>query len=81
MATRNLLLAAIERTAKGIAMAIGAPEPLFKVSESIPVDVNDGPLARRINAAFVRDLGRQRSGHGNKRTWSRMISPISSSPI
>ena len=48
---------------------------------STPVDVDDGPLARRINATFVRDLGRQRSGHGNKRTWSRMISPISPSPI
>lgn len=56
MASRNLLLAAIGRTAKGIAMANGAPEPLFKVSKSIPVDVNDGPLARRINEAFVRDL-------------------------
>ena len=56
-ATRNLLIAGIERTAKGIAMANGAPEPVVKVSESTPVTINDAPLARRINAAFVRDMG------------------------
>jgi hippurate hydrolase len=56
-ATRNLLIAGIERTAKGIAAANGAPEPIVKVSESTPVTINDAPLARRINAAFVRDMG------------------------
>ncbi len=55
--TRDMLIAAIERTAKGIAAANGAPAPIVKVTESTPVTVNDTPLARRINAAFVRDMG------------------------
>lgn len=55
-ATRNLLLAAIERTAKGIALANGAPEPVVRFTESTPVTTNDAALARRINAAFIRDL-------------------------
>ncbi|HVR91407.1 MAG TPA: peptidase dimerization domain-containing protein [Novosphingobium sp.] len=54
--TRALLLAAIERTAKGIALANGAPEPEIRFTESTPVTTNDAALARRINAAFVRDL-------------------------
>ncbi len=57
LATRDLLLAAIERTAKGIAAANGAPEPVVKLSESTPVTRKDPALARRINAAFLRDLG------------------------
>ena len=56
-ATRDMLIAAIERTAKGIAAANGAPAPIVKVTESTPVTVNNRDLARRINAAFVRDLG------------------------
>ena len=55
--TRDMLIAGIERVAKGVAMANGAPEPVFKVVESTPVTTNDAPLARRINAAFVRELG------------------------
>jgi amidohydrolase len=54
---RNLLVAAIERTAKGIAAAHGAPAPIVKVTESTPVTRNDRELARRINAAFARDMG------------------------
>ena len=59
-ATRDMLIASIERVAKGIAMANGVPDnllPIVKVIESTPVTVNDGALARRINAAFKRDLG------------------------
>lgn len=59
-ATRDMLIAAIERTAKGIAMANGVPDallPVVKLAETTPVTTNDGALARRINAAFVRDLG------------------------
>ena len=52
-----MLIAAIERTAKGIAAANGAPPPVVKVSESTPVTVNNRDLARRLNAMFVRDLG------------------------
>ena len=33
------------------------PPPVVKVSESTPVTLNDGALARRINAAFARDMG------------------------
>ncbi len=54
---RDQLIAAIERTAKGIAAANGAPAPVVKVTESTPVTRNDRALAQRINAAFVRDLG------------------------
>ena len=56
-ATRDLLLAAIERTAKGIALANGAPEPVVAFKESTPVTVNDAPLARRLNTAIGSALG------------------------
>lgn len=56
-ATRDMLIAGIERVAKGVAAANGAPEPVMKLAESTPVTTNDAPLARRINAAFVRELG------------------------
>ena len=55
--TRDMLIAAIERTAKGIAAANGAPPPVVKVTESTPVTVNNRDLARRVNAAFTRDMG------------------------
>lgn len=59
-ATRDMLIASIERVAKGTAMASGVPDtllPIVKVVESTPVTTNDGPLARRINAAFTREFG------------------------
>ena len=55
--TRDMLIAAIERTAKGIAAANGAPAPVVTVTESTPVTVNNRDLARRLNATFVRDMG------------------------
>ncbi len=54
---RDMLIASIERVANGVAAANGAPPPVVKVTESTPVTVNDTALARRLNAAFVRELG------------------------
>lgn len=59
-ATRAQLIAAIRRVAEGIARANGVPDallPILKVTGGTPTTINDGPLARRINAAFRRDLG------------------------
>ena len=58
--TRAKMLAAIRRTAEGIARANGVPEdklPEVKVSEGTPTTINDRELARRLNAALGRDLG------------------------
>lgn len=58
--TRAKLLAAIPRVAEGIARANGVPDnlmPEVKVSEGTPTTTNDAALARRLNAAMVRELG------------------------
>ena len=58
--TRDLLVAAIRRLAQGVALAHGMPQdklPEVKIVESTPVTVNDGPLARRLNAALSTALG------------------------
>jgi amidohydrolase len=60
-AVRDKLIAAIERMAKGIAQANGVPDdklPTVKVTESTPVTVNDGALARRLNNAIGNALGK-----------------------
>ena len=60
--TRALLLAGIKRVANGIARANGVPEdklPVVKVVEGTPTTINHDDLARRLNAAIVRDLGPQ----------------------
>lgn len=60
--TRAQLLSAIKRVAEGIGRANGLPEdklPEVKVSEGTPTTINDAALARRLNAAFARDLGPQ----------------------
>ncbi|MFM2411175.1 MAG: hypothetical protein RL481_2003 [Pseudomonadota bacterium] len=60
-AVRDRLIAAIERVAVGIGRAHGLPEdklPIVKVTESTPVTVNDGPLARRLNGAIANALGK-----------------------
>lgn len=60
--TRAQLLSAIKRVAEGVARANGVPEgklPEVKVSEGTPTTINDAALARRLNAAMVRDLGPQ----------------------
>ena len=57
---RAQLIAAIKRVADGIARANGLPDallPVVTVTGGTPTTVNDGTLARRINAAFVRELG------------------------
>jgi hippurate hydrolase len=60
-ATREQLLAGIERIALGVARTAGMPEDLLpKVeisNEGTPPTVNDDELAARIRAAFIRDLG------------------------
>jgi amidohydrolase len=60
-AVRDKLIAAIERVAVGIGRANGLPEdklPIVKVTESTPVTVNDGALARRLNTAIGDALGK-----------------------
>lgn len=60
-ATREQLLAGIERIALGVARTAGMPEdrlPKVDIStEGTPPTVNDDGLAARIRAAFIRDLG------------------------
>jgi hippurate hydrolase len=59
-ATRKYLLAAIPRLARSIAQANGVPDdrlPEVKNPEGTPVTANDPGLARRLNAAMVRELG------------------------
>lgn len=58
--TRAQIIAAVERVAKGVARAHGIPEdklPVVKVSEGTPTTINDPALARRLMAAFRRDIG------------------------
>jgi amidohydrolase len=60
-AVRDRLIASIERVAVGIGRAHGLPEdrlPIVKVTESTPVTVNDGALARRLNTAIGDALGK-----------------------
>jgi amidohydrolase len=60
-AVRDKLIASIERVAKGIGTAHGLPDdklPIVKVTESTPVTVNDGALARRLNTAIGNALGK-----------------------
>ncbi len=60
-AVRDKLIAAIERMAHGIAKANGVPDdklPTVKVAESTPVTINDGALARRLNASLANTLGK-----------------------
>jgi hippurate hydrolase len=49
---RKLLLASIERKAKGIAIAAGAPEPIVEISEGVPSLFNDEELAARLAKIF-----------------------------
>jgi amidohydrolase len=59
-ATRAQLIAAIKRVARGVGETNGLPESLMpevKVVESTPTTINDGALARRLNAALATRLG------------------------
>jgi amidohydrolase len=50
---------AIERKAKGIALAAGAPEPEIKFSEGTPSLFNDEKLAERMTSLFTRKFGKE----------------------
>jgi hippurate hydrolase len=59
---RKTILAAIDRTARGVALTAGVPEdraPIVKVSEteSVPVTYNDPKLAGRLKGALADALG------------------------
>ena len=59
---RRTILAAIEREARGMALAAGVPDnlaPIVKVSatDTTPVTYNDPKLAARLRSAFVAALG------------------------
>ncbi len=55
---RQRVLASIERIAKGIALAAGAPAPIVEVlNESTPATFNDPPLTERWVSAVRRELG------------------------
>ena len=59
-ATRAEIIKAVERVAKGVARTHGMPEdklPVVKVSEGTPTTINNPALARRLKAAFARELG------------------------
>jgi hippurate hydrolase len=62
--TRAKLLSGIERVARGVALTNGLPPELFPdvvlSTEATPPTVNDEALARRIRAAFARELGEDR---------------------
>ncbi len=58
--TRNMLIASIKRVAINTARAHGVAEdrlPEVNVTESTPVTINDGALARRLNTALAERLG------------------------
>lgn len=61
---RKNILVALERTARGVALAAGIPEdraPIVKVSETelVPATYNDPELVRRMKAVFVATLGQK----------------------
>ncbi|HEV7184668.1 MAG TPA: amidohydrolase [Leifsonia sp.] len=49
---RTRMIAAIERIARGVAAASGAPEPLIEYAESFPVTVNEPAATERTSQAF-----------------------------
>lgn len=54
---RAQLKSAIERKAKGIAIAAGAPEPVITYSDGTPATFNDEKLAVRLSQLFRTQLG------------------------
>ncbi|WP_254507122.1 M20 metallopeptidase family protein [Anatilimnocola floriformis] len=54
---RAQLKSAIERKAKGVAVAAGAPEPVIAFSDGTPATFNDEKLAVRLNQNFRELLG------------------------
>jgi hippurate hydrolase len=59
---RQTIIAGIERTAKGIAIAAGVPEdrmPVLTMQEYTPSMYNDPPLSARLVALFQQKLGKE----------------------
>jgi len=62
-AERDQILAAIRRTANGLAEAYGIPAdrmPVVTVTEGTPATLNDAALAERLRASAVAALGKER---------------------
>jgi amidohydrolase len=57
---RKLLLDAIQRRAKGVAITYGAPEPLIKISEGTPALENNQELTARVRTVLKTALGSER---------------------
>lgn len=59
---RSKLLDGIKRTAKGEAIAAGAPEPVVDIRdhEFTPALVNDGPLTNQTVAEFAKNFGKEK---------------------
>lgn len=55
--TRDQLISAIRRRAKGLAQAHGAPEPTVTVGDGTPPTVNTPELVQRVIPALQRELG------------------------
>lgn len=58
--TRQLLLEAIERKAKAVALSCRAPEPIIRHGESVPAVFNDESLTARTQSVLRRVLGAER---------------------
>lgn len=56
---RKLLLSAIERKAKAVAMGAGAPDPIVRVSEGTPSLYNNDELAARLAGVFRKVVGEE----------------------
>jgi amidohydrolase len=54
---RTRVIAAVERIARGEAVASGAPEPLIEYAESFPVTVNEPMATERTSQAFRAAFG------------------------
>jgi hippurate hydrolase len=57
---RRTILAAIERTARGVALVAGVPDdraPIVTVKETTPATYNDPRLTTRLRGAFAAELG------------------------
>jgi hippurate hydrolase len=56
---RELLLSAIRRKAKAVALGAGAEEPLVEISEGTPSLRNDDDLAARLVPVFEQAIGKE----------------------
>jgi amidohydrolase len=56
---RKLLLESIQRKAKGVAIAAGAPDPIVEISEGVPSLFNNEELAARLGEIFQNTIGKE----------------------